>query len=211
MIALLVGWIVGFLICIPVGPINVWVVNTLIRKNFRSAYSIALGGSLMDFVYFMIILTGLSLFHFSPKTIMVLKILGVIFLLAFGLKELLVQKQNFKLNDEEEKRKTRASSYFFLGVLIYSSNPTLVATMSGIAAVIKSWNMFENSFSNYIGLSLGISLGSATWFYLLLKIVHRYQNKIPERFFINFSRVCGLLIVLFSLYMAFNVYKEYFV
>jgi len=211
MIAFLVGWIVGFLICIPVGPINVWVVNTLIRKNFRSAYSIALGGSLMDFIYFMIILTGLSLFHFTPKTVLSLKILGVVFLLVFGLRELFVKKQNFNLNKDDEQKKTRASSYFLLGVLIYSSNPTLVATMSGIAAVIKSWNLFSNSFTNYLGLSIGIAVGSATWFFLLLKIVHRYQNKIPERFFINFSRACGLLIVLFGLYMAFNVYKENFV
>lgn len=211
MIALIVGWIVGFLICIPVGPINVWVVNTLIRKNFRSAFSIALGGSLMDFVYFMIILTGLSLFHFTPKTVLTLKIVGVVFLLVFGLRELFVQKQNFKLEQGEEKKKSRASSYFLLGVLIYSSNPTLVATMSGIAAVIKSWNLFLNNYTNYIALSAGISLGSATWFFLLLKIVNKYQNKIPEKFFINFSRACGLLIVLFSLYMAFNVYKENFV
>lgn len=211
MMALLVGFVVGFLICIPVGPINVWVVNTLIRKNFRSAYSIALGGSLMDFIYFMTILTGLSLFHFTPKTILTLKVVGVVFLLVFGLRELLVKKQNFKLEDGADKKKVRAGSYFLLGVLIYSSNPTLVATMSGIAAVIKSWNLFLDTYPNYVGLSLGISLGSATWFFLLLKIVQKYQNKIPERFFINFSRVCGLLIVLFSLYMAFNVYKENFV
>jgi threonine/homoserine/homoserine lactone efflux protein len=211
MIALLVGWIVGFLICIPVGPINVWVVNTLIRRNFLSAYSIALGGSLMDFVYFMIILSGLSFFHFTPRTILSLKILGVIFLLGFGLKELFVKKQNFKLDQDDEKKQPRASSFFLLGVLIYSSNPTLIATMSGIAAVIKSWNLFEHSFTNYFGLSLGIAFGSATWFFILLKIVNRYQNKIPERFFINFSRACGLLIVLFGLYMACNVYKENFV
>lgn len=211
MIALIVGLIVGFLICIPVGPINVWVVNTLIRKNFRSAFSIALGGSLMDFVYFMIILTGLSLFQFTPKTVLALKIVGVVFLLVFGLRELFVQKQNFDLEKDEEKKKSRASSYFLLGVLIYSSNPTLVATMSGIAAIIKSWNLFQNNFTNYIALSAGISLGSATWFFLLLKIVNKYQNRIPEKFFINFSRACGLLIVLFGLYMAFNVYKENFV
>lgn len=209
--ALLLGLVVGFLICIPVGPINVWVVNTLIRHNFRSAYSIALGGSTMDFVYFMIILTGLSLFHFSDKTILTLKIVGVFFLFAFGLKEVLVRKQNFNLDKDAEKKAPKAASFFLLGVLIYSSNPTLVATMSGVAAVIKSWNMFTYTFPNYFALSLGLSMGSALWFYLLLKIVSRYQNKIPERFFINFSRVCGVLIVLFSLYMAFNVYKENFV
>jgi threonine/homoserine/homoserine lactone efflux protein len=210
MIAFLVGLIVGFLICIPVGPINVWVVNTLVRHNFRAAYSIALGGSLMDFIYFMIILMGLHLFHFSERTTLILKVVGVIFLLSFGLKELFVKKQNFTINDQDQKKAPKASSFFLLGILIYSSNPTLVATMSGIAAVIKSWNLFSNTFINYLALSIGLAFGSAAWFYILLRIVKRYQNRIPERFFINFSRACGALIVLFSLYMAFNVYKENF-
>jgi threonine/homoserine/homoserine lactone efflux protein len=86
MIAFLIGLIIGFIMCIPVGPINVWVVNTLLKHNFRSAFSIALGGSLMDFSYFMVILTGLSLFTFSPKTSLTLKIVGVLFIFAFGLK-----------------------------------------------------------------------------------------------------------------------------
>ncbi|MDD4973762.1 MAG: LysE family transporter [Bacteriovorax sp.] len=210
-IALLIGLITGFLICIPVGPINVWVVNTLIKHDFKSAFAIAVGGSLMDFIYFMVILSGLSLFHFSPRTILILKIVGVVFLLVFGLNELLVKKQNFALDKDLEKKEPTAFGFFLLGVAIYSSNPTLVATMSGLAAIIKSWNLFLNDFMSYFALSLGLALGSASWFYLLLRIVMKYQNKIPERFFINFSRACGALIVLFGLYMAFNVYKENFV
>lgn len=208
MIALLVGIAVGFLMCIPVGPINVWVVNTLIKHNFRSAFSIALGGSLMDFAYFMVILTGLSLFTFSPKTTLVLKIAGVLFLFIFGLKEILTKNQVFEVNEEVKKKMPHASSFFLLGVLIYTSNPTLIATMSGLAAVIKSWKVFDYNFLNYFFLSLGIAAGSAGWFYFLLKMVQRYQNRIPKKFFLHFSRTSGVLIVIFSLFMAFNVYKE---
>lgn len=207
-LAMIVGIITGFLICIPVGPINLWVVNTLIRHDFKSAFAIAIGGSVMDFTYFMIILSGLSLFHFSPQTRLVLKILGVVFLIIFGVKELIAKKPDFKLDKEIDKKEPTVVGFFLLGVAIYSSNPTLVATMSGLAAVIKSWNLFENNFNNYFSLSLGLAIGTASWFYLLLKIVKRYQNRIPERFFINFGRTCGALIVLFGLYMAFNVYKE---
>lgn len=210
--ALTIGLIVGFLICIPVGPINVWVVNTLIKHNFRSAFSIALGGSTMDFIYFIIILTGLSLFHFSPMTVLSLKIAGILLLFGFGLKELLVKQQDFKMSDDLVKKvPPHAASFFLMGVGIYSSNPTLIASMSGIAAVIKSWNLFTNTFTNYFFLSAGVALGSASWFYLLLKIVSRYKNRIPEKFFKSFSRASGLLIILFSLYMAITVYKENFV
>ncbi len=208
MIALLLGVTIGFLMCIPVGPINVWVVNTLLKHNFRSAFSIALGGSVMDFSYFMVILTGLSLFTFSPRTSLILKIVGVLFLFIFGLKEILTKNQVFDVSEEDNKKKPHASSFFLLGILIYTSNPTLIATMSGLAAVIKSWHAFDSNFLNYFFLSLGIAAGSAGWFYFLLRMVQRYQNRIPKKFFLHFGRASGVLIVIFSLIMAFNVYKE---
>ena len=95
-----------------------------------------------------------------------------------------------------------------LGVLIYTSNPTLIATMSALAAVIKSWHAFDFNFTNYFLLSLGLGIGSVSWFFFLLKMVQRYQNRIPKKFFIYFSRTSGVLIVFFSLIMAFKVYKE---
>jgi threonine/homoserine/homoserine lactone efflux protein len=207
MIALLLGIIIGFIMCIPVGPINVWVVNTLLKYNFRSAFSIALGGSLMDFSYFMVILTGLSIFTFSHKTSLILKIIGVLFLFIFGIKEILNKKQMEEHTDDDKKTPS-ASGFFALGILIYTSNPTLIATMTGLAAVIKSWRVFDFNFLNYFLLSFGVAIGSASWFYLLLKIVQRYENRIPKKFFLNFGRISGVLILIFSLIMAFNVYKE---
>ncbi len=208
MIALLVGLFVGFIMCIPVGPINIWVVNTLIKHNFRSAFSIALGGSVMDFVYFMIILSGLSLFHFSPKTVLILKIVGVLFLLIFGLRELFKPNTGLKDEEGELKKIPHASSFFLIGVLIYTSNPTLIATMTGLAAVIKSWHLFHENIFNNTMLALGVASGSALWFFFLLKMVVKYQQKIPESFYRHFSKTSGVLIILFSFYMAFNVYKE---
>ncbi|NOT80979.1 MAG: LysE family transporter [Bacteriovoracaceae bacterium] len=208
MIALILGLLIGFVMCIPVGPINVWVINTFFKHNFKSAFSIALGGSVMDFTYFMVVLTGLSLFTFTPKMSLTFKIVGVLFLFAFGLKEVLTKKQVFELDEHALKKIPAASSFFFIGVLIYTSNPTLIATMSGLAAIIKSWHVFDLNFLNYFLLSFGIAVGSAFWFYALLKIVEKYQKKIPESFLLNFSRTSGVLIILFSLFMAFNVYKE---
>ena len=192
--------------CIPVGPINVWVVNTLLKHNFRSAISIAIGGSVMDFVYFMVILTGLSFFTFSSQTSLILKIIGVLFLFIFGLKEVISKEKEMEVKEDDKHSHT--TRFFLLGVLIYTSNPTLIATMSGLASVIKSWNVFDPHFLNYFLLSLGVGLGSMAWFYFLLKMVVRYQNRIPKKFFYHFSRVSGVLIVIFSIIMAYNVYKE---
>ena len=208
MIALPLGILIGFLMCIPVGPINVWVVNTLLKHNFRSAFAIALGGSIMDFIYFIVVLTGLSFFTFSEKTSLILKIVGVVFLFIFGLKEIISKEKEMEVKDNKHKDKSHVVGFFFLGVLIYTSNPTLIATMTGLASVVKSWNVFEPNYINYLLLSIGVGLGSLAWFYFLLKMVVRYKNRIPKKFFYHFSRASGVLIVIFSLIMAFKVYKE---
>lgn len=208
-IALIVGLITGFVMSIPVGPINAAVVNTFIKHNFTSSMAIAVGGSLMDFVYFIVFLSGLSFFDFSPGTILTLKVAGVVFLLGFGLRELLVKKNHFLERPGPEKKTPSSLGFFLLGVVIYSSNPTLLATMSGLAAFIRSWNLFASNFGNHLMLSFGLAVGSASWSYVILMVVRKYRNSIPESFFINFSRSCGVLIILLSLYMAFNVYIEY--
>jgi threonine/homoserine/homoserine lactone efflux protein len=208
--AFIVGFVIGFLICIPVGPINLWSVNTLIKRNFKSAISIAFGASLMDFIYFIIILSGLSLFSFSNRTMSILKVLGVIVLLIFGIKELMTAEFKLDLTEEEKKKAPKATSYFFLGVLIYISNPTLVASMTALAGLIRSWSLFPANLSTHLALSIGLSAGTFSWFVVLLKTVEKYQHKIPEKFFVRFSKACGLFIITFSLYMAFNVYKELF-
>jgi threonine/homoserine/homoserine lactone efflux protein len=206
--ALLVGLVIGFIMCIPVGPINVWVVNTLLKHNFKSAFSIALGGSLMDFVYFIFITSGLSFVHFNSKTILILKCAGVLFLLIFGLKELFSKEKLKEEPNDAEKKIPRKSSFFIIGVLIYTSNPTLIATMTGLAAFIKSWHLFNETMLNHFLLAFGVAVGSASWFYLLLKMINKHQKKIPEAFYRHFARTSGVLIILFSFYMAFNVYKE---
>lgn len=208
MIAFFLGLVVGFLMCIPVGPINISVLNTYLKHNFKLAFSIALGGSLMDFIYFMLILTGFSLVTFGPKTILTLKVLGVLFIFFYGLKELISSAKPIDPSQTIEKKEASPFSYFLLGMAIYSSNPTLIATMSGLVAVIKSWRVFEFTFLNYFLLSLGLSFGSALWMYFLLFIVKKYQKKMTDRFFANFNRGSGILMIGLSFIMAFKIYRE---
>lgn len=210
-IALIVGLMAGFLISIPVGPINVAVVNTFIKHNFKLAFAIAVGGGLMDFAYFIVFLSGLSLFQLPDQTVLILKIVGVLFIFGFGIKEVFIKKANFNLNESVNKKKPTLIGFFLLGVIIYASNPTLLATMSGLAAFFRSWNLIANDFYHYLAVSIGLGVGSALWSYVLIVVMRKYQKRLPEQFFINFSRTCGVLIILISFYMAFTIYQENFI
>ena len=117
MIAFVVGFFIGFLMCIPIGPINVWVINTKIKKGSLNAMSIALGGSLMDFIYFFIIMSGLSFIEFNESTVQTLKTFGIIMIFALGIKELFsknIDSSEFK----KEKEIHKLVGAFFLGALL---------------------------------------------------------------------------------------------
>lgn len=140
--AFFIGAMIGFLMCIPIGPLNVIVINTHIKRGFKRAMCIALGGSFMDFVYFFLILSGLSFLHFSDTSLSFFKTAGILLIFGLGLKEILSQpklEREVQINDSASK----LVGSFIFGVVIYTSNPTLVLTMSGLGTFTKSLQAFE--------------------------------------------------------------------
>ena len=104
MVTFFLGLLVGFLMGIPVGPINVWVINTKISDGTKAAAVLASAGALMDFVYIFFIMSGLSFLHFSPRFIYFANAFGVLALILLGIRELKAQKRPVK-NDYRGKIK----------------------------------------------------------------------------------------------------------
>lgn len=202
---ILIGTILGYLINIPIGPINIWILKTKLKKGFRPAISLAVGGALMDFFYFSVILSGLSLFDFSQTTSAVLKTLGISFLFIIGIKELFFTKIS-SLEQAEITGTIRSSNYFFLGILIYVSNPTLVFTISTLCAFLKSFNFFQSTLSNNLIFSFSVAVGSTLWSYSLLKFIKKYESRISQNLMLKIIRFSGGLIILLSLYLAIKTF-----
>lgn len=202
--AFALGMLTGILICIPIGPINIWVIQTYLKKGMSQALAIAAGGSLMDFVYFMLILSGLSFVSFSSRWSYWPKLAGILLILFLGVKELFIKEEEI---DSEVKmvERGKVGRYFLLGVILYTSNPTLVLTMSGLATLIKSMTLFANTKMNYFLLSLGLGLGSFTWFLLLVLFIKRHREKILKNYLCRFSQISGILMLALGTWMLLKM------
>lgn len=215
---LLIGLAIGIVMCIPIGPINVWVINTQIKRGRKAAMSIALGGCAMDFLYFVALSSGVSLLPIDHSTALLLKSFGVIVLLIMGLKELVWAKIPAFAGQAEMTPEWKAPSkissfsplmkFFLFGVFIYISNPTLVATLTGLTAMIRSWNLFIPNITNHLWLGLGAGIGSAIWFYMLSGLVKKYQNKVQGKIMLWATRVCGLLIIILAIVMGVKLIDQ---
>ncbi len=206
MIAFFVGLTIGFLMCIPIGPINVWVIHTYLKKGFPHAFSIALGGSSMDFIYFFTIMTGLSFVTYSEDFGTNLQLFGIGFIFILGLIELSRKYEGIAL-DKVDNSAHKLLGSVLIGIVLYTSNPTLVFTMTGLGAFAKSLGFFDATALNNGLVSIGLAMGSASWFLFLLAMLKRYEGAVKARLRL-FNKASGVLMVLLSLFMGFRLYAK---
>ncbi len=199
---IVVGFITGFLMCIPVGPVNLWVINASLKKGFPPALSIAGGDALMSFIYFMVISAGFSFIHFDQPTLKVIHIVGITIIFIMGMKELICKP--FKLsNKQDATKRTKKRKYFLLGIIAYVTNPTLIITISGICAFIRSSAFFEGTLLNHLLFSFFVSVGTMGWFYLLLVLLSKFKRKMTDKFISYTGKACGILLIGLASYMSY--------
>ena len=85
----LAGVIGGFLFCIPVGPINITIINEGARRGFFWACMIGFGAMAMDLIYCSIAFAGFSSIFASKFMKATMQLLSFMFLIYLGLKYLL--------------------------------------------------------------------------------------------------------------------------
>src|SRR5436853_218615 len=86
MVSALAGFISGFLVCIPVGPINVAIINEGARRGFLWSIMIGLGAMVMDTIYCAIAFAGFSSIFQGARVRAAMELLSFILMFYLGLK-----------------------------------------------------------------------------------------------------------------------------
>src|SRR5689334_14012816 len=87
--AFIAGLLSGFVVSIPVGPINITIINEGARRGFFWACMIGLGAMVMDVVYCGVAFAGFSGLFASGFVKATMELLSFIFLLYLGMKYML--------------------------------------------------------------------------------------------------------------------------
>src|SRR2546426_10903472 len=86
LLAGLTGFISGFLLSIPVGPINLTIMNEGARRGFFWAMLIGLGATTMEVIYCFIAFTGASSFFSRGYVKAAMELVSFVFMLFLGVK-----------------------------------------------------------------------------------------------------------------------------
>jgi threonine/homoserine/homoserine lactone efflux protein len=204
MLAAIVGFAIGFLTSVPVGPINVAVLTKGVRESFAHGISLAIGAATMDFVYASAAMFGFFAVFQGPRVNLAFQLLGIALLVYFGLKNILTKpkpvEQRVKIPLKHELH-----SSFWIGVFLYLSNPTFLGYWITVGGVIQAYKLIINEWLDNLFFAIGAGLGAAGWFYVLLKFFHHRSATLKPATLHRMSVLAGYLLLVFACYLSYEV------
>src|SRR5579872_6404039 len=124
LISALTGFVFGLLLSIPVGPVNLTIMNEGARRGFKRAALIGLGASLMEVLYCSLAFTGFASFFDQPFIKAAMELFSFVFMLGLGIKFLLAKSVPAAGRLEQRiEEKLHPHSAFMTGFVRVMGNP----------------------------------------------------------------------------------------
>jgi len=204
----LTGVISGFLLSIPVGPINLTIMNEGARRGFFWAMMIGLGATTMEMIYCFIAFTGFASFFDRGYVKAAMELFSFVFMLFLGVKFLLAKSVvqapvHFgatadKLEERLEQR-IHPRSAFMTGLVRVMGNVGVLAFWIIFAANFISHEWVTPDWPGKLACVAGVALGTGLWFVGLSWAVSLGHGKFSERTLLRMEHLSGvgLLILAF--------------
>lgn len=214
LLAALAGFVCALVFAsIPVGPINLTILNEGAQRGFRWALLIGLGASVMDTIYCAISFTGLSSFFDHGIVKATMQVFSFVFLLFLGFKFLLAQtvKVPTKLDATSEKleasieKKFHPHSAFMVGFVRVLGNLGVLLAWIILSANLMAHDWVDDSRNAKVACVFGVFTGTATWFVILSFGVSRGHGKFSEKTLLRFQHLSGLCLIIAGLFDGANI------
>src|SRR5258708_8945927 len=204
-VAALTGLISGLLLSIPVGPINVTIINEGARRGGRWALMIGLGAVAMEVIYCAIAFTGFASFFSRGYVKAAMELVSFIFMLYLGIKFLVAKSAigapHFMPNAShlEERIEGRIGgkfhphSAFMTGFVRVMANPGVLIFWIVLAANFISREWVDTDYpGTRLACIAGVAGGTSLWFVGLSWAVSLGQKKFSERTLLLMELASGL-------------------
>jgi threonine/homoserine/homoserine lactone efflux protein len=201
-----VGVVTGFFISIPVGPINVTIINEGARRGFVWALLIGFGAVNMEVIYCAIGFAGLGTFSQSKVIKASFELISFILMLFLGIKYLLARSLPATSKSAEVfEEKLHPHSAYMIGFVRVLGNPAVLLFWVTIAAAFVSHNWVDETLFGKGLFILGVGTGATAWFVLLSYAVARSHRHFSTNTLLKMSHISGACLVLVALFIGVRI------
>ncbi len=224
LIAALTGFFAGFLLCIPVGPVNITILNEGARRGFRWAALIGIGATVMEVLYCAIAFTGFASFFQKGIVKALMEVFSVAFMLFLGVRFLVarpgpvMEKLEHGMErlehriEERIEEKLHPHSAFMIGFVRTLANPGVLLGWIILGAIFVARGWVRPDLEGKLYCLLGVTISVALWFTGLSWAISFGHKKFTEKTLLKMERVSGVGLILFGLaqgiYLAMKLAKH---
>ena len=207
--AFLAGLGCGFVVSVPVGPVNVTVINNALRKGFLPAFLAGLGAIVAESFYAALMLAGHSSLLDRPMWSLALRVVAVAVMAGMGVRSLLAKPERFEAQSAATAERTDERWHhpraFLLGFVLTISNLMLVILWATLAAFLfaREW-VGPGLVSRSVCLA-GVFTGGTVWFFLLAFFVSRAHHRVKPRTLAWLVRACGVILLICASLLAYRL------
>lgn len=204
LIAALTGFIAGLALCIPVGPVNLTILNEGARRGFKWAALIGLGATAMEVTYCAIAFTGFAAFFQKGMIKSAMEVFSFAFMLFLGVRFLVakpgpVMEQLEHRFEERIEEKLHPHSAFMIGFVRTLANPGVLLGWVVLGASFISRGWVEPNWEGKLSCLAGVTVSVGLWFTGLSWAISFGHKKLTENTMRKMERFSGVGLIVLAL------------
>jgi threonine/homoserine/homoserine lactone efflux protein len=198
-ISALTGFISGLLLAIPVGPVNLTIMNEGARAGFRQALMVSAGALVMETIYCALAFTGFANLFAGRNTQAFMNIFSFAFILFLGLKYLLAKSApRLSTNGSPLEKKFHPTSGFMTGLVRVMGNVGVLLFWIFLSFHFLSRGWVTPDWSGKGACVAGVTAGTGAWFYGLSYAASLGHRKFSDATLLRIERGSGIGLLLLA-------------
>ncbi|PAB59678.1 LysE family transporter [Anaeromicrobium sediminis] len=191
------GFLLGMTLQLSIGPVFFALLFKSMKEGFKEAFKMALGVTLVDGFYICISFSAISTLLKIEILNMIIKVLGVIILIYFGIMYIKNAKNNEIENLDDNQNVERESNSFLFGIKLTFTNPLTILFWSGTFGSLIASKVLVG-FNTILMYSLGCISATLLFLTVTSAIGSRIYKLLSDKILKRLDYVVGVILIIFA-------------